>query len=44
MFESLFDKAAGLKACNSIKNRLQQALSNAIWKISKNTIFTEEFQ
>ena len=39
MLESLFAKAAGLTACNSIKDSSTQVLSSEIFKISKNTFF-----
>ena len=42
MLESIFNKAASLKVCNSIKKRLQHSCLPV--KISKNTFFTEEFR
>ena len=44
MLESLFNKFAGLKACNFIKKRLEQVLSCEICKIFKNTYFEEHLR
>ena len=45
MLESLFNKAAGLKACNSIKKRLQHSCFPVkLAKFLKTPVFTEEFQ
>ena len=39
MLESLFNKIAGLQACNFIKKTPTQVLSSEIYKILKNTLF-----
>ena len=45
VLESLFNKAAGLKACNSIKKRLQHSCFPVkLAKFLKTPFFTEEFQ
>ena len=45
VLESLFNKAAGLRACNSIKKRLQHRLfPEKFAKFLRTRFFTEEFQ
>ena len=45
MLESIFNKAAGLKVCNSIKKRLQHScLPVKLAKFLKTPFFTEEFR
>ena len=39
MLESLFNKIAGLQACNFIKKTPTHVLSSEIYKILKNTLF-----
>ena len=41
VLEFLFNKAAGLKVCNSIKSRLQHSCFSV--KLAKTPFFTEEF-
>ena len=45
VLESIFNKAAGLKVCNSIKKRLQHScLPVKLAKFLKTSFFTEEFR
>ena len=45
VLESIFNKAAGLKVCNSIKKRLQHScLPVKLAKFLKTPFFTEEFR
>ena len=45
VLESIFNKAAGLKVCNSIKKRLQRScLPAKLAKFLKTPYFTDEFQ
>ena len=45
MLEPLFNKAAGLNVCNSIKKRLQQRrFLLKVEKFLRTPFFTEEFQ
>ena len=44
MLKSLFNKVAGLKACNFIKETPTQVFSCEIWEIFKNTYFAEDLQ
>ena len=42
--ESLFNKVAGLKACNFIKKALTQVFSCEYYEIFKNTYFEEHLE
>ena len=45
VLESIFNKAAGLKVCNSIKKNLQlSCLAVKLAKFLKTPFFTEEFR